>query len=501
MSTDAQKNHEANVNSAAFAIGFRKIKTKDKTVVTQDERKMPLLSTDDDMDHTPQPRCDTRNDLKQVKKLILGSKINLLLIAVPFGIISNYAGWPATVTFFFNFFGMIPLASILGDSTECLSDHLGETIGGLLNATFGNAVELVVMILALSKAKSYENQGDTAKRDTMITVVQFSLIGSVFSNSLLVLGCSFLAHGFKEDAQFSVAATSANVSLLMLASFVMMLPAPYSGANQHDELMVSRVAAVLLLIMYSCLLIFVMYTHKHLMDEIEEEPAKRKSISKLNKDELEVVVQSSKSQNTREVQMVAHKAKTDEEMTGFHAMQDEGMNGGNTTADAEEEDDDDLEMTLFGSMTLLFVSTTFVALLSEYLVGAIEPMSSNAGITEAFIGLILVPIIGNAVEHITAIRMALKGKMDISLSIAIGSATQVAMFVVGLSVIVGWILDIPMTLDFPQFEVVMFIYTSIIVFALVSNGSSNWLKGAMLLCLYVMIAVAVYHQPAPTSSS
>jgi len=329
--------------------------------------------------------------------------------------------------------------------------------------------------------------------------VQFSLIGSVFSNSLLVLGCSFLAPGFKKDAQFSVAATSANVSLLMLASFVMMLPAPYTGVNQSDELMVSRVAAVLLLVMYSCLLIFVMYTHKHLMDEVEEEPVKRKSISKVNKEELEVVVQSSNF-NAREVQMVSQKPKTDEEMTGFHAMKDEGMNGGDAS---EEEDDDELEMSLFGSMTLLFVSTTFVALLSEFLVGAIQPMSENAGITEAFIGLILVPIIGNAVEHITAIRMARKGKMDISLSIAIGSATQVAMFVVGLSVIVGWILDIPMTLDFPQFEVVMFIYTSIIVFALVSNGSSNWLKGAMLLCLYVMIAVAVYHQqvPSPSSSS
>jgi len=157
-------------------------------------------------------------------------------------------------------------------------------------------------------------------------------------------------------------------------------------------------------------------------------------------------------------------------------------------------------MTLLGSMTLLFVSTTFVSLLSDYLVGAIEPMSSNAGITEAFIGLILVPIIGNAVEHITAIRMARKGKMDISLSIAIGSATQVAMFVVGLAVIIGWMLDIPMALDFPQFELLIFIYTSIIIFALVSNGSANWLKGAMLLCLYVLIAVAVYHQEVPTSS-
>jgi len=158
-------------------------------------------------------------------------------------------------------------------------------------------------------------------------------------------------------------------------------------------------------------------------------------------------------------------------------------------------------MSLVGSTVLLFLSTTLVALLSDYLVGSIEPMSRRAGVTEAFIGLILIPIIGNAVEHLTAIRMARKGKMDISLSIAIGSATQVAMFIVPLAVIIGWILDIPMTLDFPQFEVLMFIYSSIIIFALVSNGSSNWLKGAMLICLYVAIAVAVWNQEVDNNDS
>ncbi|ETO32978.1 calcium antiporter, partial [Reticulomyxa filosa] len=100
----------------------------------------------------------------------------------------------------------------------------------------------------------------------------------------------------------------------------------------------------------------------------------------------------------------------------------------------------------------------------------------------------------NGVEHITAVRMARKRKMDIALSIAIGSATQVAMFVVAMAVIVGWILGVPMTLDFEEFEVQMFTYTSIILFILISDGVSNWLEGAMLLCLYTSIAVAVWHQ-------
>ncbi|ETO32492.1 calcium ion transporter Vcx1 [Reticulomyxa filosa] len=268
--------------------------------------------------------------------------------------------------------------------------------------------------------------------------------------------------------------------------------------------MISRVAAVLLLVMYLCLLIFVMYTHKHLMEPAEEDnSSKPKAITQGKTGDIEIVVQPSK-RNSGKVEMALAPLESHENhqhgMTSFQAMEDTEEEKEETDTKNDGDDDDDLNMSLFGSMALLFTSTTLVALLSEYLVGAIEPMSAHAGITEAFIGLILVPIIGllfvfcNAVEHITAIRMARKGKMDISLSIAIGSATQVAMFVVGLAVIVGWMMDIPMTLDFPQFELIMFIYTSIIVFALVSNGSSNWLKGAMLLCLYVLIAVAVYHQ-------
>lgn len=188
-------------------------------------------------------------------------------------------------------------------------------------------------------------------------------------------------------------------------------------------------------------------------------------------------------------------------------MEDESENG-----DEDEDDDGELEMSLIGSMVLLFLSTLLVATLSEYLVDAIEPMSESVGMSTAFVGLILLPIIGNAVEHITAVRLAWKNKMDIALSIAIGSAAQVAMFVVPLAVIIAWIMDLDLALDFETFEVNMFIYTTIIIFALVCDGSSNWLEGAMLLAMYVLIAIAVWDQtfdetgsptaaPAPTALS
>ncbi|ETO32368.1 hypothetical protein RFI_04750 [Reticulomyxa filosa] len=382
------------------------------------------------------------------------------------------------------------------------------------------------MILALVKAKSFD---DPDQRKTLINVVQFSLIGSIFSNSLLVLGCAFLAPGFKKDSHFNVQATSANVSLLMLASFVMILPAPYEGKSLiclstlfgtfffpptpmlcfclnkkkgSSELAVSRAAAILLLIMYSCLLVFVLFTHKDIGE---------------NKELVGAMILHEIHSDGQQGDEHEHDHEHDHDHDHNHDHEHENEHQHSKEKDEEvghaEEDDDELKMSMFGSMALLLSTTILVAVLSEFLVAAIEPMSSNAGIKEAFVGMILLPIIGNcffrvfvlyvnivvsfggnAVEHITAIRMARKGKMDIALSIAIGSATQVAMFVVALAVIVGWILDIPMTLDFPQFEVQMFIYTSIIIFALISDGSSNWLEGAMLLCLYVMIAIAVWHQ-------
>ena len=176
-----------------------------------------------------QRKCDTKKDLLSVKKMILGSWINLLLFVAPMGIISHALDWDPSITFFLNFLAMMPLASILGESTECLAEHLGETIGGLLNATFGNAVEVVIMILALVKAK----QADEDLEKTLLIVVLTSLIGSIFSNSLLVLGCCFVANGiYYKESKFSLITASSNVSLLLLAAFVMLLPGPY---GEHVE--------------------------------------------------------------------------------------------------------------------------------------------------------------------------------------------------------------------------------------------------------------------------
>ena len=296
---------------------------------------------------------------------------------------------------------------------------MGEVVGGLLNATFGmlferdyfvsvsviiliyyicligNAVEVVVMIFTLLRAKEF---GDNLKgKQDMLIVVQTSLIGSVFSNSLLVLGCSFLANGiFHKLSQYSVKAASvlyiisiiiiiiiiidifkhilyfilkANVSLLMIAAFVMLLPGPYSHSNPHYELLLSRIAAIVLLFMYCCLMYFVLITHKDILNDDTRNRSNLKSVS--------IITSSSFYKNDNDI-------------------------------DQDSDNDDDVELSMLSSILLLFISTTLVSIMSEFLVDSIEPMTMKLGMNTPFVGIILLPIIGNAVEHITAVRMVSK---------------------------------------------------------------------------------------------
>lgn len=438
-----------------------------------------------------QRRCDYQNDLKAVRKLIFGSWLNVLFVFIPIGFVANFAGWSDSLIFFTNFLGMIPLANLLGDSTESLAEHLGETIGGLLNATFGNAVEVVVMVMALVRAKNAEHE----ERETLMTVVQCSLIGSIFSNSLLVLGCSFLANGINHhEGEFSEMAATENVSLLLLAAFVMILPGPYAehaGEGTHDSLMVSRAAAIVLLTLYLCLLLFVMGTHADRFTVDQASPSlsigwsRKESVSLQH---AEVAEHQVDHKDPNPPHNSLRQTLLDEDFEDHDDRSIEGRNG------SDDESLDELDLSLYGSMTVLLISTIVVAIMSEYLVGSIDGMAQKLELSPAFVGIILLPIIGNAVEHMTAVRMAYADKMDVAIAIAIGSATQVAMLVVGLAVVVAWILDLDLDLAFNTFEVNIFLYSTIIIFTLVADGKSNWLEGVMLIGLYVLIAVAVYPQ-------
>ncbi|KAG5927600.1 hypothetical protein E4U53_002842 [Claviceps sorghi] len=357
---------------------------------------------------------------------------------VPIGIAAGAMGWGSTAVFTINFFAIIPLAAVLSFATEEISLKLGETMGGLLNATFGNAVELIVSIVAL--------------KDGQIEVVQSSMLGSILSNLLLVMGMCFffggLVHrgrnGAGTEQTFSGAVAQTTCSLMTLSSASLVIPATLyavldqnnSGGKNSSILILSRGTAIILLLLYVMYLVFQLRTHSNLFD---------------------------------------------------------------SEAQAAAEEGDDVEEPIMGPVAagiVLVVVTILVAVCADYLVGSIDDIVESANISKAFIGLILIPIVGNAAEHVTAVVVALRDKMDLAMGVAIGSSIQIALGVTPFLVIVGWIIGQPMSLRFESFETVAFAVSVLVVTYTVQDGKSNYLEGAMLLGLYTIIAVAFYVTPS-----
>ena len=371
----------------------------------------PLMSKDDGS-HRQLYEFD---DVGVLKEMIAGKTINILLLFIPLAVASHHLGWSPVAVFWLNFVAMVPLASLLGDFTEEVAEHTNQVIGGLVNATFGNAVEVVVAIQALLAGE--------------IRIVQASMIGSIFSNLLLVLGgCFFVGGLYYKEQSFNSTAATANMSLLALSSMALVLPTPigeYYDIEEYEVLAVSRTAACFLIFMYLQLLVFQLKTHTHLFDE---------------------------------------------------------------------EDEAEPEMRFSTATSGLVVVTVIIALLSEYLVGSIDGFCTESGISRTFVGLIILPVVGNAVEHVTAVTVAAKDKMDLAMGVAVGSCTQISLFVMPLTVIVGWFTGIDMTLNFPHFEIFLFILSVIIVSICVSSSTTNWLEGSLLMTTYLMIATGFWFE-------
>merc|ERR1712072_833988 len=293
-----------------------------------------------------------------------------------------------TAVFVVNFMAIVPLAALLSFATEELSAKLGQTIGGLMNATFGNAVELIVSIVALRKGE--------------IRIVQSSMLGSILSNILLVLGCCFIASGIRRvESRFNETVASTMSSLMAVAATSLIIPATlYASLTKSEEsadkniLFLSRGTAIIMLILYCLYLYFQLKSHAQLFD----------------------------------------------------AEAQEGNEGG----EAEE---------------------------------------------PQILGPILLPIVGNAAEHVTACVVAYKDKMDLAIGVAIGSSMQIALFVTPFLVILGWIIGKEMTLHFQGFETVVFFLSVLVVNYLIQDGKSNYLEGCMCLGTFIIIAIAFYVYP------
>ncbi|KAM7483961.1 hypothetical protein LguiB_008544 [Lonicera macranthoides] len=359
---------------------------------------------------------------------VLKAKINVLLPFGPLAILLHYLTGKQEWVFFFSLLGIAPLAERLGYATEQLAFYTGPTVGGLLNATFGNATEMIISIHALKYG--------------MIRVVQQSLLGSILSNMLLVLGCAFFTGGIKHQKVqvFNKAAAMVNSGLLLMAVMGIMFPAVlhFTHTEVHfgkSELSLSRFSSVVMLVAYASYLFFQLKSQPNLYSVIDEE------------------------------------IETNGE-------------------DSEEEEAP--EITLMEAVGWLAILTVWVSVLSGYLVDAIQGASDSLNMPVAFISVILLPIVGNAAEHASAIMFAMKNKLDITIGVAIGSSTQIAMFVIPFCVVVGWFMGQRMDLNFQLFETATLFITVLVVAFMLQEGTSNYFKGLMLVLCYFIVAASFF---------
>jgi Ca2+:H+ antiporter len=348
----------------------------------------------------------------------------VLLLFIPVSLAAHFLGWGDLIVFITAALAILPLAAWMGTATEEIAVVVGPTLGGLLNATFGNATELIIALVAL-------NAG-------LIDVVKASITGSIISNLLLVMGLSMLLGGLRYKEQtFQSVVARVNASSMNLAVIAILLPTAMNytsiGINEKTVQNLSLAVAVVLILVYALTLIFSMKTHAYLYE------------------------------------------------VGVVEIEDEEVS-------AEKPN-----VWLWSSV--LLVCTLLVALESEMLVDALKVATSQLGLTALFTGVIVVPIVGNAAEHATAVTVAMKNKMDLSVSVAVGSSMQIALFVAPVLVIAGWVLGKPMDLDFNPFELVAVAVSVLIANSISSDGKSNWLEGTLLLATYIVLGFAFYFHP------
>ncbi|OAX83992.1 calcium/proton exchanger [Emergomyces africanus] len=395
----------------------------------------------------------------QLKATLLNSWINALLVMVPVGFAVHHAHVDPIAVFVVNFIAIIPLAAMLSYATEEIALRTGETVGGLLNATFGNAVELIVSLLALFKHE--------------IVIVQTSLIGSILSNLLLVLGMAFFLGGINRIEQnFNVTVAQTASSLLTLAVGSLIIPTAFhawSNAGEAGIAPLSRGTSVILLAVYGAYLFFQLKSHTEMYNRPSEKVEKRRA-------------RIGTGDATKGIAQIG---------AGISAS----MGGENsqrvpiTVPDEKEEP----QLTIWVALFTLAISTTLVAFCAEAMVGSIDAITTGGHISETFVGLILIPIVGNAAEHATAVTVAIKDKMDLSIGVAVGSSMQIALLVLPLIVVIGWIAGIDeMTLYFDGFQIAILFVSVLLVNYLIQDGKSNWLEGVLLMVLFLIISVAAW---------
>lgn len=347
--------------------------------------------------------------------------VRLLLIFLPIAVIAELLHLGDVLIFVASALAIIPLAGLLGEGTEVLAERTGPRVGGLLNASLGNAAELIITLIAINAGR--------------LELVKASIIGSILGNLLFVLGLSILLGGLKHGLQqFDRHRVSIDANLVILAAIAISVPSLFNELiepNAFDVELLSLTAAGIVLLLYA---LSIIYTLREPEDDGQHAPA----------------IEPSHAGPRWSVRFAV------------------------------------------GIMALAVIG---LALMSEFLVGSLEPVTETLGLTEFFVGIIIVPLIGNVAEHLVAVQVAIKDQMDLSLSIALGSSLQIALFVAPLLVFVSLAMGNPMTLEFNHPELIAMIAASLIGALVAMDGRSNWLEGVMLLAVYAILALGFFFLP------
>ena len=342
--------------------------------------------------------------------------LRYLLLLVPVSIVFEFMHLSPTLIFITSCLAIIPLAGLMGQATEEISVYSGPRIGGFLNATFGNATELIIAFFAL--------------KEGLFDVVKASIVGSVIGNILLILGLSMILGGYKFKTQsFNKKAVEVSSSMLLFSVIGLSIPAIFTHTIKVDLLTtkyenLSVAIALIMFVIYILGLFFSFYTHKDIYGtEHKEEVESKWSLKK--------------------------------------------------------------------SVLVLIIATVFIAIESEFLIGSVDSMTETLGLSEFFVGIIIIPIIGNAAEHSTAVVMAMKNKMDVAVEIAIGSSLQIILFVAPVLIFLSLLFK-PMSIIFNEFELVALIVAVVIANRVSNDGESNWLEGVQLVAVYIIIAICFF---------
>ncbi|MBW4437385.1 MAG: calcium/proton exchanger [Pleurocapsa minor GSE-CHR-MK-17-07R] len=359
-------------------------------------------------------------------KFRLSNRLYYLVIVAAVAVIADLLGADPIIVFVLSAIGLIPLAKLIGDATEELALYTGPKLGGLLNATLGNAAELIIAFFSIQAG--------------LLDLVRASITGSIIGNLLLVMGASLLLGGLKNGTQrFDRRTAGLNATLLVLAVIALAIPSIFDAgiaSAPAAELLFNEGVAVVLIVLY---ILSVVYSFR------SGKPDPHAPIAESSGPEEE-----------------HHKPK----------------------------------WTVRFTVIVLVLATLGTALVSETLVGAVEPVTEQLGLTEFFLGIIIIPLVGNIAEHLVAVQVAIKNKMELSMAVSLGSSLQIALLVAPLLVFLALLFNQRLLLVFNTYELVVLLGTAIIAAFIAQDGESNWLEGAMLIAVYVIIALAFLFLPA-----